>query len=32
MQNKIYLDKEFDRTWSKVENGENFALLRYGDG
>ncbi|MCR8696911.1 MULTISPECIES: glycosyltransferase family 2 protein [Campylobacter] len=32
MQDKIYLDKEFDRIWSKIENGQNFALLRYGDG
>ncbi|WP_236845139.1 hypothetical protein [Campylobacter devanensis] len=31
MQNKIYLDKEFDRIWSKVENNENFTLLRYGE-
>ena len=29
---KIFLDKEFDKFWSKIENNENFALLRYGDG
>ena len=32
MADKIYLDKEFDKFWDKVENGENFVLLRYGDG
>ena len=32
MTDKIYLDKEFDKFWKKIENGENFALLRYGDG
>ena len=29
---KIYLDKEFDILWEKIEQGENLALLRYGDG
>ncbi len=28
----IYLDDEFFRVWEKIENNENFALLRYGDG
>lgn len=32
MDAKIYLDKEFDKYWKKIENGENFVLLRYGDG
>ena len=32
MYDKIYLDKEFDKIWAKIENKENFALLRYGDG
>jgi len=32
VNNKIYLDKEFDKFWQKIENGENFSLLRYGDG
>ena len=32
MTNKLYLDKEFDKFWQKIENGENFVLLRYGDG
>jgi hypothetical protein len=29
---KVYLDKEFDRIWSKIENNDNFAFVRYGDG
>ena len=29
---KIYLDKEFDKVWKRIENKENIALLRYGDG
>lgn len=29
---KIFLDKEFDKFWEKLSNGENFSLLRYGDG
>ncbi len=28
----IYLDEEFERIWQKIENKENFSLLRYGDG
>lgn len=32
MSDKIYLDKEFDKFWKKIENKENFVLLRYGDG
>ena len=28
----IFLDSEFERIWKKIENNENFALLRYGDG
>jgi len=32
MANKIYLDKEFDKFWKKIEKKENFVLLRYGDG
>lgn len=31
-QNKIYLRNEFDKFWKKIENEENFTLLRYGDG
>lgn len=30
--NKIYLDSEFDKFWGKIENKENFTLLRFGDG
>ncbi len=32
MADKIYLDKEFDKFWKKIDNNENFVLLRYGDG
>lgn len=32
MAEKIYLDKEFSKFWGKLENLENFTLLRYGDG
>lgn len=32
MQEKIYLDKELDRFMLKIRSGENFALLRFGDG
>lgn len=32
MNNKIFLNNEFDRFWNKISNGENFSLLRYGDG
>lgn len=28
----IFLDRDFDRIWKKIENRENFALLRYADG
>lgn len=28
----IILSEEFDKIWNKVEKGENFVLLRYGDG
>lgn len=27
----IKLDKEFEKFWQKIEDGENFALLRYAD-
>jgi glycosyltransferase involved in cell wall biosynthesis len=27
-----YLNNEFDKFWQKIENGENFALMRNGDG
>lgn len=30
--NKLYLDKEFNKFWKKIEANENFALLRHGDG
>ena len=29
---KIMLDKEFDKFWAKIENNENFAFIRNGDG
>lgn len=29
---KIYLDKEYDYFMNKILNGDNFMLLRYGDG
>ena len=29
---KIFLDQEFSKFWRKIENKENFTLLRYGDG
>lgn len=29
---KIFLNREFEKFWQKIENNENFALLRYGDG
>jgi glycosyltransferase involved in cell wall biosynthesis len=29
---KIFLDEEFDKFWTKIERGENFALMRNGDG
>lgn len=29
---KIYLKNEFDKFWEKIENKENFSLLRYADG
>jgi hypothetical protein len=32
MTDRIYLDKEFDRFWAMVEGGENFAVIRHGDG
>ena len=32
MAEKIYLDQEFNKFWKKIEKGENFVLLRYGDG
>ncbi|MBX7490434.1 hypothetical protein [Helicobacter turcicus] len=32
MEHEIFLDKEFDKIWNKIENKENFVLLRYGDG
>lgn len=32
MTDKIYLDKEFDKFWKKIENGENFAFMRNADG
>ena len=32
MQDKIYLDKEFDRFMAKIRNGENFTLMRFADG
>jgi len=28
----LYLDKEFDKIWQKIENNENFVLARYADG
>lgn len=31
-KNKIYLDKEFEKFWQKIENGENFAFMRNADG
>lgn len=31
-KNYLYLDKEFDKYWKKIENNENFALARYADG
>ncbi|MDR1976749.1 MAG: glycosyltransferase family 2 protein [Campylobacteraceae bacterium] len=32
MDTNIYLDKEFDKFWHKIESGENFVLMRNGDG
>ncbi len=32
MNTKIFLDKEFERIWQKIDNNENFTLLRYSDG
>lgn len=29
---KLRLDAEFDKIWSKIEKAENFVFLRYGDG
>ena len=29
---KVYLDDEFEKFWNMLDNNENFALLRYGDG
>ena len=31
-KNKLILTEEFEKIWVKIENGENFAFLRYGDG
>ncbi|MCM1003276.1 MAG: glycosyltransferase family 2 protein [Candidatus Gastranaerophilales bacterium] len=31
-QDLLKLDQEFNKIWTKLENGENFTLLRYGDG
>jgi glycosyltransferase involved in cell wall biosynthesis len=30
--NKIFLDKEFDKFWEKIKDGDNFSLARNGDG
>lgn len=30
--NKLYLDKEYDKIFAKICNGDNITLLRYGDG
>ena len=32
MQEKIYLDKEFDKFMRKINSGENFTFLRFADG
>ncbi len=32
MKKQIYLKNEFEKFWKKIENKENFTLLRYGDG
>ena len=32
MTGKIFLNDEFDKFWRKIENGENFALIRHADG
>jgi hypothetical protein len=32
MNNKKYLDLEFDKIWDKLTAGENFALMRNADG
>ena len=32
MQKKITLANEFDRIWKRVVDGDNFALVRNGDG
>ncbi len=29
---KIFLASDFKKIWQKIDIGENFALLRYGDG
>lgn len=29
---RLFLKDEFKKFWKKIENQENFALLRYGDG
>lgn len=31
-QDYIYLNDEFEKIWTKIEQNENFALLRFGDG
>ncbi|MDR1285570.1 MAG: glycosyltransferase [Campylobacteraceae bacterium] len=31
-ENNVYLSDEFNKFWQKIENGENFALVRNGDG
>ncbi|MBO6132928.1 MAG: glycosyltransferase family 2 protein [Lachnospiraceae bacterium] len=28
----IYMNNEFDKYWEKIKNGDNFALVRWGDG
>ena len=32
MQEKNYLDREFDKFMGKIKRGENFTLMRFGDG
>lgn len=32
MNDKLYLNEEFDRFWGKILNGENFAFMRNADG
>ncbi len=31
-QDILRLSDEYTKIWSKIENGDNFAFLRYGDG